>query len=280
MTKRALVLGGGGPVGIGWECGLIAGFAQNGVDLGQADFILGTSAGAFVGAQLAAGLETVRLADAILEPREPRPERPTAGPAPNLGTLMAMMAELNSGTRNPAEGRAEIGAYALAAQTASEADFLRYFESHLGDAAFPARFACTAVDAQDGGFQLWTEQSGVDLIPAVASSCSVPGIFPPVTVQGRRYVDGGLRSITNLDLAVGYETVVLVAPVSFNLDPEIQDLQDGGAVVVTITPDEASVEAFGPNVMDESRRADAARAGLAQAAIQAEVLRGIWDSAA
>jgi ABC-type sugar transport system substrate-binding protein len=55
--SRALVLGGGGPVGIAWECGLLAGLAQAGVDLGTADFILGTSAGSFVGARLAMGAE-------------------------------------------------------------------------------------------------------------------------------------------------------------------------------------------------------------------------------
>jgi len=279
MVRRALVLGGGGPVGIGWQSGLIAGFAQAGVDLGAADFILGTSAGAFVGAQLAGGAETASLADAILAPREPRPQRPDRGPAPGLERLMVMMAELNSGTRNPAEVRAEIGACALAADTASESDYLRYFERTFGEAAFPERFACTAVDAQDGGFQLWTHKSGVGLTQAVASSCAVPGVFPPVSLAGRRYVDGGLRSIVNADLAVGYETVILVAPLDIGLQAEIQDLQDGGAVVVSITPDEGSLAAFGPNVMDASRQADAARAGLAQAMVQADVLRGIWDSA-
>ncbi|MDB5445730.1 MAG: patatin, partial [Phenylobacterium sp.] len=56
MTTRALVLGGGGPVGVAWESGLIAGFAQAGVDLGRADFVLGTSAGSIVGAKLAMGV--------------------------------------------------------------------------------------------------------------------------------------------------------------------------------------------------------------------------------
>jgi len=50
---RALVLGGGGPVGRAWEIGLTHGFAGQGIDLGTADLIIGTSAGAVVGATLA-----------------------------------------------------------------------------------------------------------------------------------------------------------------------------------------------------------------------------------
>src|SRR5438045_1769616 len=72
---RALVLGGGGPVGIAWESGLLAGLAQAGVDLGKADFIMGTSAGSFVGARLALGAETAKLAEPIVADAE-SPVRP------------------------------------------------------------------------------------------------------------------------------------------------------------------------------------------------------------
>ena len=52
---RALVLGGGGPVGIGWEAGLLVGLARNGLDLRKADAVVGTSAGSVVGFTLASG---------------------------------------------------------------------------------------------------------------------------------------------------------------------------------------------------------------------------------
>jgi len=60
--ERALVLGGGGPVGIAWEAGLAAGLHEGGVDVTRADFILGTSAGSFVGAQLAGRRDPASLA--------------------------------------------------------------------------------------------------------------------------------------------------------------------------------------------------------------------------
>lgn len=290
MTTRALVLGGGGPVGIGWENGLVAGFAKAGVDLGQADFILGTSAGAFVGARLALGIDARTFADPPSDPAR-REAAPRTGSAPDLRRLIDLMAEAQGGKRNPAEVRAEIGAFALEAETMSEDDFIQTFGrsfASLPRFAWPEKdFACTAVDAEDGGFRLWTKAAGVGVTRAVASSCSVPGVYPPITIDGRRYIDGGMRSSTNADMAAGYDVVVVVAVrlagpgeigerVRAKLEEEVQTLQDGGATVVVIGPDEASAEAFGPNLMDASRVRGAVQAGLAQGAAQAEVLKGYW----
>ena len=97
--SRALILGGGGPVGIAWEAGVIAGLAEGGVDLGAADYICGTSAGSFVGSQLAMGRPIDEMAAAILAeaqrpradppPVDGRPAQQTA--APNLAVLFQKM---------------------------------------------------------------------------------------------------------------------------------------------------------------------------------------------
>ena len=297
---RALVLGGGGPVGIAWESGLVAGLAQGGVDLGQADFTMGTSAGSFVGARLALGADRLSFADAIVADQIPGDERRPrdsggagGGPPPDLSKLMTLMGEAQSGTRNPAEVRAEIGAWALAAPTIGEEAFIESFGrsfSSLPADAWPERgFACTAVDAETGGFQLWTAESGVGVVRAVASSCSVPGVYPPVTVAGRRYIDGGMRSSTNADMASGHELVVVVVlrlgaaggalgeAIRQRFEQEIETLKDGGATVVTITPDEASIDAFGPNLMDFRRRPGAARSGIAQGLAYAADLKPYWS---
>jgi NTE family protein len=294
--SRALVLGGGGPVGIAWECGLLAGLAQAGVDLGQADFVLGTSAGAFVGARLAMGTPAAELAGPILAEAArveaaPTPNAPKR-PPPDLSFLIQKMGEAQNSRRDPAEVRAEIGHWALAAETPSEAAFIASFGrsfAGLPDDYWPERgYACTAVDAESGAFQLWTQQSRVGLTRAVASSCSVPGVYPPVTLNGRRYIDGGMRSSTNADLAGGHELVVLVAVrlgaaagaggdrIAARLDEETQALKDGGSKVTLVTPDAASQAAFGPNLMDFRRRPDAVRAGLAQGAAIAAGLAAVW----
>ena len=295
MTSRALVLGGGGPVGIAWESGLVAGLARAGVDLGQADFTMGTSAGSFVGARLALGADAAALADPILggAERPAGPPREGASRAPaDLSKLMTLLGGAQDGMRNPAEARAEIGAFALAADTVSETDFIASFgQSFAGlpETTWPERgFACTAVDAETGAFQLWTKDSGVGVTRAVASSCSVPGVYPPVTLNGRRYIDGGMRSATNADMAAGYNLVVVVAVrlgaggggamerLAARFDEEIESLKEGGATVVVITPDEPSIAAFGPNLMDFRRRAAAARAGLAQGQSHAADLKVLW----
>jgi NTE family protein len=282
---RALVLGGGGPLGVAWESGLIAGFAQADVDLGQADFILGTSAGAIVGARLASGGDSARLADAVLDPASAEIPPPPGGSSEDFLKMVALMREAQSGARHPAEVRRELGAYALAADATSEAAFFEVVGRELGaipHLGWPVRnFACTAVDVEDGGFQLWQADSGVDLLPAVTSSACVPGLITPITLQGRRYMDGGMRSPTNADLAAGYDLIVVVAVAppgapTPQLDEEVETLKAVGATVVAITLDEGAGLAVGTDLMDSRRKPQAARAGLAQGLSQAGILKSVW----
>jgi NTE family protein len=302
--SRALVLGGGGPVGIAWEAGLIAGLAEGGVDLSEADFIMGTSAGSFVGSQLAMGRSAGDMAAAIVAEAERHKSaadiaRPPSGgstserpAAPDLTPLMRMMQEAAAGTRDPQEVRKEIGVFALAAKTVDEATFIKSFGRQLsGEQAegWPAKaYACTAVDAESGEFVVWNNDSKVGLARAVASSCSVPGVYPPITINGRRYIDGGMRSGTNADVAKGHDRVVLVAlriggadPAQAErqkqlLDREIKALTDDGAKVEVVTPDPASQAAFGANLMDARVRPAAAKAGLEQGRALAAAMRGFW----
>ena len=300
---RALVLGGGGPVGIAWETGLIAGLAESGVDLAQADYTLGTSAGSFVGSQLAMGRKVGDMAAAILaEADRPRPiptgnaVRPEGGARPATSAMTVLfqkMQEAASGVRDPREVRQEIGKFALEADTIDEPTFIKSFGRSLAESApdaWPKRgYACTAVDAETGEFVVWNAESKIGLAKAVASSCSVPGVYPPVTINGRRYIDGGMRSGTNADMAKGHETVVLIALRTAGpdaaaaerqkkaLDAEIKVLTDAGAKVELIIPDADSQAAFGVNLMDPRARPAAAKAGLAQGRAMAASLKGVWN---
>jgi NTE family protein len=106
----------------------------------------------------------------------------------------------------------------------------------------------------------------------LAVSCAVPGVGPPVTIGERRFMDGGMRTIANADLAHGYQRVVIVAPVAvgigFMASPGRQAaaLAAARARVALVRPDRAAVRAIGRNVLDVARRAAVARAGWAQAA--------------
>ncbi len=297
MKKRALVLGGGGPVGIAWESGLLAGLAEAGLDLSDADFILGTSAGSVVGAQLAMGRPAVSLAAPFLsdDDQPPSPSQLLGSAPPDLTTLVTKMAEAASGKRPPEETRAEIGAWALQASTMSEDTFIASFGRYIRDfpeGAWPGHgFCCTAVDTSDGRFIVWNQDSHVSLASAVASSCSVPGIYPPVTINGRRYMDGGMRTATNADVAKGHDVVFVVAialgdtanPMAAlfrrRLEAELDVVRQSGSRLELILPDTPSIEAFGLNLMDFRRRPGAAKAGLAQGRANAGRLRELWRGA-
>ena len=116
MTKRALVLGGGGAVGIAWETGLAAGLADEGIDLRQADKIVGTSAGSAVGAELASGRAPAQMRARIAETARARTEQSSAAssmPAPDLTKLMEFMMRMPKNETEALQLRTEIGAYAL-----------------------------------------------------------------------------------------------------------------------------------------------------------------------
>jgi NTE family protein len=180
--------------------------------------------------------------------------------------------------------RAEIGAFALGAKTIPEDAFIKSF-GHIATSGWPARYACTAVDAADGRFVVWDENSDIDLGRGIASSCSVPGVFPPITINGRRYVDGGMRSATNFDLAKGYDRVIAIAVLSkmgvefmrARIDGEVEALRATGAKVELIVPNDECLEVFGVNLMDGSKRGEIAAAGVRQGRAEAERLRAFWN---
>ncbi|HEY1707133.1 MAG TPA: patatin-like phospholipase family protein [Rhizomicrobium sp.] len=290
MAERALVLGGGGPVGIAWEIGLAAGLAEQGIELAKAGRIVGTSAGSFVGAQLASGRSPASLVASQVEQAQRDAARKGSGKAPasapDLSPLMKFMARRPADEVEAQALRVEIGAFALAAKTMPEEAFIASF-GHVasGKEGWPTGYACTAVDAEDGRFVVWDEHSGIELGRGIASSCSVPGIFPPITIKGRRYVDGGMRSATNFDLAKGCERVLAVAVLSnaavdfmrARIEGEVEALRASGAKVELVTPNQECLDAFGLNLMDGSRRGEIAAAGVRQGRAEVERLRAFWN---
>jgi NTE family protein len=277
---RALVLGGGGITGVAWEIGLLHGLAERGLDLTGADLVLGSSAGSVVGAGLRAGQSLAAAYQAQLEPPD------DAAPVSMTRSAIARMIWATWTSADPKRARARIGRMALAAKTEPEASRRRVMAERLGVRAWPERLLrVTAIDAATGEFTVFDATTGVDLVDAVGASCAVPGVWPPVTIGGRRFIDGGIRSPANADLAAGYGQVVIVAPIGRGMSAasgvrrQAARLISAGARVVVVEPDAAARKAIGRDVLDPARRAPAARAGFDQAAASADRVASVWQSA-
>lgn len=117
---------------------------------------------------------------------------------------------------------------------------------------------------------------------AVAASCAVPAVWPPVTIEGRKWLDGGVHSCANAHLAAGYARVVVLAPMAVGAGPlvsprtQAEKLARAGARTMVITPDATAKRAFGRNSLDPAGRAPAARAGRVQADAHAEAVAEVW----
>jgi len=279
-TSRALVLGGGGVAGIGWETGVLFGLGEHGVDVGSADLVIGTSAGSTMAAQLLSGTPLGTLYDKHVFPEGPSTE---IAAELDVEKMAADWAGLLAAHGAGPELRAAIGRYALAAPTPSERTRRAVIEARLPSHEWPeADLRIVVVDAASGEDRVLRRADGVPLVDAVAASCAVPGIWPPVTIDGRRYVDGGVRSAANVDLAEGHDVVLVLAPVTdFTAsEPAIAKRLarlEKKAAVVTIRPDQASVAAIGPNPLDPAAAQPAAKAGRAQAASVADEVKAVWS---
>jgi NTE family protein len=271
-----VVLGGGGIAGVGWEAGIVIGLRQAGVDLSSADLIVGTSAGSIVGSHVAFATDLSVLA-------APRPAAPGAGHVASLEPIMTALAPVFDPTLDPVEARRRVGAAARAAAAGDEQAHVARIAALLpaGEGWPPRRLLVTAVDTESGALAVWHGGSGVPLDRAVASSCAVPGAYPPVTIGSRRYMDGGIRSTTNADLAAGASAVIVLDAVGHltprePLQAELATLGTGSVLV--ITPDEGAAGQIGASLLDPAAGPAALAAGLAQAASCAGPARAIWPA--
>ena len=293
----ALVLGGGGAAGNAWEIGIIAGLAEAGLDLTQAaDLVVGTSAGATTAAQVRSGIPAAELlASALSPPARPAGQNRERAPSLPMATVFERMRAIGAAATSAADLRRAMGAFGLESDStlAPGAGQRRAIvAARLPGPQWPDRpMIVTAVDAHTGELAAFDRDSGVDLVDAVTASTALPGLVPTVSINGTRYIDGGVRSPDNADLACGYANVVVLSPLGgrsqtppergadpagqfeglrrppewgVDLASQVEALRKQGSRVEVITPDADSRAAMGTNQMDPATRIPAARAGFAQ----------------
>ncbi len=271
----ALVLGGGGVLGEAWLSAVLAGIAQGGgFDARGSRFMLGTSAGSIVAASLAAGIDpacgrngalvaALELGGAAAAPLASLALNSTAGGGAML--RRAMLRRVPRGERS----MAGLGRIIDAAAP-----------------VFDGRLLIAAVELESGRRVIFGSPGApsATVAQSVLASCAIPGVFSPVSIGAREYVDGGAWSPTNMDaVPVGRDERVLCLNPTGSLRPsrgalvgaigpisrgaassEALALRHRGAHVRTINPDEASAGAMGVNLMSRSRRAAVIAAGHAQ----------------
>jgi NTE family protein len=290
--ERALVLGGGGSAGNAWLIGVIAGLFDAGLDVAKADLIIGTSAGSTAAAQItgatpAALLAAILAAAPPVRPAAPEsdsrrpPNAPMADPLERTNRIIAA-------AKDAADMRRRMGAAALELAATADGTWSTRWRAtvatRLPSQHWPEQMIrLTAVNAETGEPVVFDRHSGVDLVDAIAASCS-SGF--PYNLGNMRYIDGGYRRNENADLATGYARVLVLSPFGgrsrhplawgMHLATQIEELRAGGSRVATIFPDSDSLQAFGDNMMDPSTRPPAALAGSNQGRTLAGQLSEFW----
>lgn len=291
-SRTALVLGGGGAAGNAWVIGVLAGLCEAGLDVAQADLVIGTSSGSTAAVQIRCATPAALLADVLAATPPPRTGPPGAerGPAPARPAVnhMERTSAIIASARDAADMRRKMGAAAIELDEASDdpgqTRWRRIVAARLPSQDWPERnLFITAVDARTGEPVVFDRHSGVDLADAVAASCSSALAYG---IGDGRYIDGGYRRNENADLAAGYERVLVLSPFAgrtrhplewgMQLAAQVDELRAAGSQVETIFPDDAARTAFGDNMMDLSTRAPAARAGYEHGKELARGLAEFW----
>ncbi len=271
------MLGGGGITGIAWEMGVLKGLGEAGVDVRNADTILGTSAGSVVGTLL-----LCRDLDELDSEQNKLSDKALGGTF-SPGAMVRAIPQMVS-TGGPIERRRRIGQVSMRAHQWRGPDRVEVIRERLGVSEWPPGrdLRIAAMNAETGEIVVFDSTSGVDLVRAVAASCAVPMVWPPVEIDGHFYIDGGVRSPTNIDLVTDADAMLVLSPlpVSTTRYHSVRSqLRRAGALQrVVITPDREARWAMGYRVLDPSRSPQAIAAGIRQGIESAPRVAAMWPS--
>ncbi|MFI8975218.1 patatin-like phospholipase family protein [Nocardia asteroides] len=292
VVRVGVVLGGGAVQGGLWLHGALAGLAEEtGWNPADAELLVGTSAGSmlatFLAAQVPPWLLAARAAgekvdDLAPGPVVPRPARLTMSDivrGTHLGGSLPLIARGLIPPRSAT--RLVVGALPRGVRDTGTAALIRAvipegWPEHDG-------LWCVACDYRSGRRVVFGRdpETPADVADAVAASCAVPGMFQPVWIGRRAYVDGGVHSLSNLDVVGGrgLDLVICLNPSSSLASPRARRAQDlawsairkasgrrlgaearqvrsGGTAVVLLQPTQADLQLFDPNWMRPTRSAE------------------------
>jgi NTE family protein len=265
-----LVLAGGGLAGIAWETGILRGIADESPETAKAvldaDVLVGTSAGSTVAAQLGSGLGLDALFD-----RQTTESSTELNPNASVDEITELfLTAMLAPNTTQAEKLQKIGAVALSTQTVPEAVRRDVIAQRLPSRDWPDRvLRISAIDTATGELVTFDRNSGVGLVDAVAASCAVPGVWPPVTIGGRRYMDDGVGSSVNMALANDCDVAVVLVPSGRSTPSPFgggaaEEVEAFDGATLGVFADDESLAAFGRSPLDPACRKASALAGREQ----------------
>ncbi len=275
MGERVLCLGSGAVTGAAWQLGVLAGLAEAGADVSSPDLLVGTSAGALLGAHLLLG----RTADEI---RTLLWDLDLGGRMTPLALAALGAAQVWPSRRHAVLwlGRRSMGRD----WSETRADgWVKILSVGLTGEDWPQRLVIVASDVETGRPAYFTARDGIPLERAVAASCALPGVFPPVLVDGRPHMDGAVRSPANIDLAAGGDVVVAIAPLGYSMRAHARPYEQAkllarSAEVVLIEPDAAARVVIGYDITNPAGRDAAMAAGREAGLRRADEVRKAWQA--
>ena len=249
-VKVGLVLGAGGVLGGAWLVGGLSALArETGWDPGSADQIVGTSAGSMIGALTAAGIPpwfmVAHSRGEVFEGLAGPDGRPAAEADRSAGANFRLH-----------RGLPAIGPGSLRMAFTALSNPLRHTPLQMVAGWLPSGFVSTdslkevvnravpgdwvehpnywavACDYESGRRTPFGRlgSPSAHIADAVAASCAIPGFYRPVKIRGRRYVDGGVCSVSNMDLVAGrgFDLVICLNPLTSRSESESHSRGIGG----------------------------------------------------
>lgn len=266
MTEeRTLVLGGGGITGIAWQAGVLAGLLENGVNVDKADRVIGTSAGAFVGAILVNGYD---MKDYYYELDERRDNNDRATLSSDIYRLWQNAFVVGRDDAQKVGQMLGDIVYTRPSHIDLE-ERKQAVRQRLGDVEWKDILDITAINARTGDVGVFNSRSDVTLEDAITASGAVPGIWPHIRLNHSDCIDGGMVSPTNAMLAKGAKSIIILAPLADGLGmiPSVYDdakqLSEQSHVLV-IQPDSASEAEIGNNIYNPENIIKVGNAGYRQ----------------
>lgn len=280
ILNGAVVLGGGGLLAIGWELGYLYALENEGIDIRNADLVIGTSGGA----QAATGITSTKSWEEIFN-EQIEPKSNEEPPQQNMEAVEAKYSEIAQKSHSPEEWIENYSEFALQKNKFDESEHINRLKHRIKVTSWPQNLMITAIDAQASKRAVFTKDSNVDIYRPMASSGSLPGVWPATTIDGKKYYDGGCHSMENADLAKGAHKVLILAtnlPIvtPYKINDAIAELQNSGANVKLITPSEdvlQKLNELGGNTVDTAIRPEMARLGQQQGERDAQMIKEFWS---